>query len=78
LAKIKNSQQFLLLFSNLSSNILPSFRLQVNKHPVMRYGGVPVYLRPLFLGFIVREFSMALLWLAIGWAAEVRSPLFLW
>jgi len=47
---------------------------------VMRYGGVMMYLRarPFFLGLIMGEFTMAVVWAVIAWAAKVPAPTFPW
>ena len=50
------------------------------KTPIMRYGGIRQYqrLRPFFLGMIFGEFSMAVIWTLISWAANVPAPFFPW
>jgi len=50
------------------------------KYPLMRYGGVRLYLRirPFFLGMIFGEFSMAVIWTLISWVAKVPAPFFPW
>ena len=50
------------------------------KSPLMRYAGVRSYrkARPFFLGLILGEFTMALLWTMLNWLADVPAPYFPW
>lgn len=50
------------------------------KSNVMRYGGMRTYVRarPFFLGMIMGEFSMAVVWALIAWAAKAPAPAFPW
>jgi hypothetical protein len=50
------------------------------KFPLMRYAGVRSYrkARPFFLGLILGEFTMALLWTMLNWLADVPAPYFPW
>lgn len=50
------------------------------KITLMRYGGMKMYLkaRPLMLGMIMGEFSMAVVWALIAWAFKVPAPFFPW
>jgi len=50
------------------------------KSAVMRYGGMRTYVRarPLFLGMIMGEFSMAVVWTLISWGFGVPAPTFPW
>lgn len=47
---------------------------------VMRYGGMKMYLRarPLMLGLVLGEFSMAVLWALVAWIFKVPAPFFPW
>ena len=50
------------------------------KTPLLRYSGIRQYqrLRPFFLGMVFGEFSMAVVWTLISWAANVPAPFFPW
>ena len=50
------------------------------KYPLMRYGGMRSFrkARPFFLGLILGEFNMALLWTLITLVADVPAPYFPW
>ena len=50
------------------------------KMPLLRYSGIRQYqrFRPFFLGMVFGEFSMAVLWTLISWAANVPAPFFPW
>ncbi|HIE28085.1 TPA: hypothetical protein EYP66_12435 [Candidatus Poribacteria bacterium] len=58
----------------------PVFLAWLVKYPLMRYGGVRLYLRirPFFLGMIFGEFSMAVIWTLISWIFRVPAPFFPW
>jgi len=58
----------------------PVFLAWLVKYPLMRYGGIRLYLkiRPLFLGMIFGEFSMAVVWTLISWIVKVPAPFFPW
>lgn len=47
---------------------------------LLRYGGMRAFarLRPVFLGMILGEFSMAILWTALGALADAPAPVFPW
>jgi hypothetical protein len=50
------------------------------KAVLLRYGGMRAFVlfRPLFLGMILGEFSMAILWTALGALAGAPAPVFPW
>jgi len=50
------------------------------KFPLMRYGGIRSYrkARPFFMGLILGEFTMSLIWTVISWVADVPAPYFPW
>ncbi|MYG05029.1 hypothetical protein F4054_18030 [Candidatus Poribacteria bacterium] len=50
------------------------------KTPLLRYSGIRQYqrFRPFFLGMVFGEFSMAVVWSLISWAANVPAPFFPW
>lgn len=50
------------------------------KSLVMKYGGMRLYrtLRPLVLGMIMSEFTMAVIWGVIAWWTGIRAPAFPW
>jgi hypothetical protein len=50
------------------------------KGTLLRYGGMRAFarFRPLFLGMILGEFSMAILWTALGALAGAPAPSFPW
>jgi hypothetical protein len=50
------------------------------KSNVMKYGGMRTYVRarPFFLGMIMGEFSMAVVWTIVSWAANAPAPAFPW
>lgn len=50
------------------------------KSLVMKYGGMRLYrtLRPLALGMIMSEFTMAVIWSIIAWQTGIRAPAFPW
>jgi hypothetical protein len=50
------------------------------KGALLRYGGMRAFvrLRPFFLGMILGEFSMAILWTALGALAGAPAPVFPW
>ncbi len=50
------------------------------KANVMKYGGMRTYVRarPFFLGMVLGEFSMAVIWTLISWGAKAPSPVFPW
>jgi len=50
------------------------------KANVMKYGGMRVYVRarPFFLGMIMGEFSMAVIWTLISWVSKAPAPVFPW
>lgn len=50
------------------------------KSLIMRYGGMRTYVgaRPFFLGMILGEFSMAVIWTIVSWAANAPAPAFPW
>lgn len=52
----------------------------VLKALVMRYGGMRFYVRarPFFLGMVMGEFSAAVVWAVVAWAANVPAPVFPW
>ncbi|MBM3237118.1 hypothetical protein FJZ31_12570 [Candidatus Poribacteria bacterium] len=58
----------------------PVFLAWLVKYPLMRYGGVRLYLkiRPFFLGMIFGEFSMAVIWTLISFLFRVPAPFFPW
>ena len=58
----------------------PCFVAWLLKSVVMRYGGMKMYLRarPLMLGLIMGEFSMAVVWALIAWTFKVPAPFFPW
>jgi hypothetical protein len=58
----------------------PALVAWVLKGLVNRYGGMRLYLklRPLFLGLVFGEFSMAVLWTVLATVFEVRAPMFPW
>jgi hypothetical protein len=58
----------------------PVFLAWLIKYPLMRYGGVRLYLkiRPFFLGMIFGEFSMAVIWTLISFLFRVPAPFFPW
>lgn len=58
----------------------PCFVAWLLKASVMRYGGMRTYIRarPFFLGMIMGEFSMAMVWTLISWAANAPAPEFPW
>jgi hypothetical protein len=47
---------------------------------ILRYGGMRTYvfLRPLFLGLVLGEFGMAVLWTVVAWVWNVPAPSFPW
>ncbi len=59
---------------------LPVLLAWLVKYPIMRYGSIRLYqqIRPLFLGMIWGEFSMAVVWTLISWVAHVPAPFFPW
>jgi len=72
---------YALAFSwNLMAYWLSILVAWVIKFSLMRYGGIRSYrkARPFFLGFILGEFSMALLWTVINWVTDVPAPYFPW
>lgn len=50
------------------------------KSLILRYGGMKTYvfLRPLFLGLVLGEFGMAVIWALIAWVWQVPAPSFPW
>lgn len=52
----------------------------VAKTLVLRYGGMKTYLRlrPFFLGLVLGEFGMAVLWTLVAWIWQVPAPSFPW
>jgi hypothetical protein len=50
------------------------------KGGLLRYGGMRAFVlfRPLFLGMILGEFTMAILWTALGALARAPAPVFPW
>jgi hypothetical protein len=50
------------------------------KGALLRYGGMRAFarLRPLFLGMILGEFTMAIFWTALGAAVSAPAPVFPW
>jgi hypothetical protein len=52
----------------------------VLKTLILRYGGMRTYvrLRPLFLGMILGEFGMAVVWATVSWLADAPAPFFPW
>jgi len=58
----------------------PCFVTWVIKSLVQRYGGMKYYLffRPFFLGMILGEFSMAVVWTVLAAAFDVPAPSFPW
>jgi hypothetical protein len=72
---------YALAFSwNLQAYWLSILAAWAIKFPLMRYGGIRSYrkIRPFFLGLILGEFSMALLWTVVSWVADVPAPAFPW
>ena len=47
---------------------------------ILRYGGMRTYvfLRPMFLGLVLGEFGMAVIWAVVSWAWQVPAPSFPW
>jgi hypothetical protein len=58
----------------------PCLLTWIIKGALLRYGGMRAFVqfRPLFLGMILGEFSMAILWTAIGALAHAPAPSFPW
>jgi hypothetical protein len=58
----------------------PCLLAWVIKWLILRYGGMRlfVHMRPFFLGMVLAEFSMAVIWTAINFFARVGSPFFPW
>jgi hypothetical protein len=58
----------------------PSLITWIFKGLLLRYGGMRAFarLRPVFLGMILGEFSMAILWTALGALADAPAPVFPW
>lgn len=50
------------------------------KSNVMKYGGMRTYVRarPFFLGMILGEFSMAVIWTVVSWITKAPAPAFPW
>lgn len=50
------------------------------KSLIMRYGGMRTYVfaRPLFLGMVMGEFSIAVIWALAAWATGAPAPAFPW
>jgi hypothetical protein len=50
------------------------------KSLILRYGGMKTYLRlrPLFLGLVLGEFGMAVIWTTEAWIWQVPAPSFPW
>ena len=50
------------------------------KSTIMKYGGMRMYVkaRPFFLGMIMGEFSIAVIWALLSWAANAPAPSFPW
>lgn len=50
------------------------------KSNVMKYGGMRTYVRarPFFLGMILGEFSMAVVWTVVSWITKAPAPMFPW
>lgn len=58
----------------------PCFVAWTLKSLIMRYGGMRTYVRarPFFLGMILGEFTMAVVWTLVAWAARAPAPTFPW
>jgi len=58
----------------------PCFTAWLIKVNLMKYGGMRGYLqaRPLFLGLVVGEFSIAVAWTVLAWAVGTAVPGFPW
>ncbi len=58
----------------------PCFVTWLVKGLIIRYGGMKLYIKgkPLFLGFILGEFTMAVLWAVISSVFGVSAPAFPW
>lgn len=58
----------------------PCLMAWIFKVVIMRYGGMKTYLtaRPFFLGLIMGEFSMAVIFAIIAWVFKVPAPTFPW
>ncbi len=58
----------------------PCFIAWCLKSSIMRYGGMRIYVlaRPFFLGMVMGEFSMAVIWALVAWAANAPAPAFPW
>jgi hypothetical protein len=58
----------------------PIFIAWAIKAPLLQYSGIRGYrrFRPLFLGMIFGEFSMAVFWTGVSWLTKVRAPTFPW
>ncbi|MCC6442845.1 MAG: hypothetical protein IT210_05235 [Armatimonadetes bacterium] len=58
----------------------PIFVAWVLKSLIVRYGGMSLYAkaRPLFLGLIFGEFTMAVFWTVIAWIWNTPTPFFPW
>lgn len=50
------------------------------KSNMMKYGGMRLYVRsrPFFLGMVLGEFSMAVIWALVSWIANAPAPSFPW
>lgn len=50
------------------------------KSKIMKYGGMRTYVRarPFFLGMIMGEFSMAVVWTLVAWVTGAPAPTFPW
>jgi len=72
---------YALAFSwNLMAYWLSILAAWVIKFALMHYGGIRSYrqARPFFLGLILGEFCMALLWTMVNWLGDVPAPYFPW
>ena len=58
----------------------PCLLTGIVKGALLRYGGMRAYARclPFFLGMILGEFSMAIVWTALGALAGAPAPSFPW
>ena len=58
----------------------PSLLTWLLKGALLRYGGMRAFVRfrPMFLGMILGEFTMAILWTALGALARAPAPTFPW
>ena len=58
----------------------PCFIAWVLKFLILRYGGMKLYIRarPWFLGLVLGEFTMALVWTLLAWGLNAPAPGFPW